>query len=254
MIPVLFHIGAFPLRSWGLMLMIAFLMGALHATKLARRYGIKPDDLWDASLAGLFGGVLGGRLGYVLQNMGEYLKNPAQILNFMSGGMTSFGGMLGGVVVGLFVCKKKGMNLWDAADAIAPSLAIGWFFGRIGCLLNGCCYGHKCDVAWKMNFYPDEHTQILGVHPTQIYEAIGMVLTYGVLMSLTKRRVFRGQIFAAFLVLYGIVRFVVEFWREQSGAESIKAGLSTGQWASLLVAFVGLALGSVLAKKNKIND
>ncbi len=221
--PILFHIGSFPLRSWGLLLMIAFLMGAWRASKAAPRYGIKTDDLWDASLAGLFGGVLGGRLGYVVQNPGEYLSNPREILNFMSGGMTSFGGLIGGVAAGLAVCKKRGMNVWDAADVAAPSLAIGWFFGRLGCLLNGCCYGHKCDVAWKMNFYPDSHTQIIGVHPTQIYEAIGMVIAYAVLVALEKKRAFRGQIFAVFLGLYGLSRFIVEIAAAVAEAETSPA-------------------------------
>lgn len=256
MLPILFHIGSFPLRSWGLLLMIAFLMGAWRASKAAPRYGIKVEDYWDASLAGLFGGVLGGRLGYVLQNLSTYLEDPKKaifsIAAVWQGGMTSFGGLLGGIAVGLYVCKKKGMNLWDAIDLGAPSLAIGMFFGRIGCLLNGCCYGHKCELPWAMDFHPDEHTAILGVHPTQLYEALGVAIAYVILISLEKRRAFRGQIFLAFCVLYGTVRFVVEIWREQSGVESIKAGLSTGQWASLGVALIAVAAWPLLAKKNRI--
>lgn len=253
MLPVLFHIGSFPLRSWGLLLMIAFLMAAWRAACVAPRYGLKSEDYWDASLAGLFGGVLGGRIGYILQNLDTYKSDLLSIGAVWQGGMTSFGGLIGGVLVGILVCKKKGMNPWDAIDTAAPSLAIGMFFGRIGCLLNGCCYGHKCDLPWKMNFYPDEHTQIIGVHPTQIYEAIGVALAFGSLVWLEKHRTFRGQIICAFMVLYGIVRFVVEIWREQSGTESVKAGLSTGQWASLFVSLVGIVLGLVLAKKNRID-
>lgn len=252
MLPILFHIGPFPLRSWGLLLMIAFLMGAWRASKNAHRYGIKVEDYWDAGLAGLFGGVIGGRLGYVLQNLGSYKSDFFSVAAVWQGGMTSFGGLLGGVLVGLTVCKKRGMNVWDAVDLGAPSLAIGMFFGRIGCLLNGCCYGHKCDQPWAMNFYPDEHTRVLGVHPTQAYEAVGVAITYLLLVALEKRRVFRGQLLLAFCILYGIVRFTVEFWREQSGAESMKAGLSTGQWASLTIAAIAAIAWPILAKKNKL--
>lgn len=252
MLPVLFHIGSFPIRSWGLLLAIAFMMAAWRATTIAKRYGISSEDYWDASLAGLLGGVLGGRVGYVLQNLPLYVKEPARIVNFMEGGMTSFGGLLGGVLVGLWVCKKKKMDGWDAADVAAPSLAIGMFFGRIGCLLNGCCYGRACAYPWGMDFHPDEHTTITHVHPTQLYECFGVAIAFGLLVLLEKRRQFRGQILLGFCVLYGIVRFVVEIWREQAGAESVQAGLSTGQWASLTVSLIAAIAWPILAKRNAI--
>ena len=250
--PVLFHIGSFPLRSWGLLLMIAFLMAMWRATKVAPRYGIKSEDYGDAAMWGLLGGVLGGRLFYVFQNLKSYLAHPQDIFAVWQGGMTSFGGLLGGVWLGIVVCKKKGMNVWDALDIAAPSLAIGMFFGRLGCLLNGCCYGHQCELPWAMSFYPENEPAKLGVHPTQIYEMIGVAIAFALLMALEKRRAFRGQLFLAFCVLYGIVRFVVEIWREQAGAGSVKAGLSTGQWASIAVVLVAGAFWPMLAKKNRI--
>ncbi len=250
--PVLFHIGSFPLRSWGFLLMIAFLMAMWRATKTAPRYGIKSEDYGDAAMWGLLGGVLGGRLAYVFLNLKSYLSHPQDIFAVWQGGMTSFGGLIGGVWLGITVCKKKGMDVWDALDIAAPSLAIGMFFGRLGCLFNGCCYGHTCTLPWAMNFYPEHESARLSAHPTQIYEMIGVAIAFAAMVALEKRRAFRGQIICAFMVLYGIVRFVVEIWREQSGVESVKAGLSTGQWASLLVSLVGLVLGVVLAKKNRI--
>lgn len=251
MLPVLFHLGSYPVGSWGLMLMIAFLAGAVRAVAAAERlYGIPRDPLWDASLTGLFGGVLGGRLAFVLLNYKQYLAHPGEIFAFWQGGMTSFGGLIGGVGVGLAMAKKRGLRVLDVCDAAGPSLAIGWFFGRIGCLLNGCCYGHACQQPWALEFHPKDGLATGRVHPTQLYDALGMALTFAFLTRvLEKRRAFRGQLLLVFLISFGLVRFVVEFWREQSGAESVIVGLSTGQWASLAVALVALALWPAWSKR-----
>lgn len=250
MLPVLFHIGSYPVGSWGLLLMVAFVAGAVRAVVAAEKlYGVPRDPLWDASLYGLFGGVLGGRLAFVLLNPKQYLTHPGEVFAVWQGGMTSFGGLIGGVGVGLFIAKKRGLNVLDVCDAAGPSLAIGWFFGRIGCLLNGCCYGHVCTQPWAMEFHPKDGPITGRVHPTQLYDALGMALTFAFLtLVLEKRRAFRGQLLLVFLILFGVVRFVVEFWREQSGTESIIAGLSTGQWASIAVAAVALALWPAWSK------
>src|SRR4051812_23133825 len=100
MLPILFHIGQFPVHSWGVLLMIGFLLGAWRAAKHAPRYGIVPEDLWDASLFGLFGGVVGGRLAYVLLNIPYFSIHPGEIVALWSGGMTSFGGLIGGMLAG----------------------------------------------------------------------------------------------------------------------------------------------------------
>lgn len=249
--PVLLHLGNFPLRAWGFLLMIAFLMGAVRAVKVAEgRYGISREKLWDASMAGLFGGVIGARLLYVLLNIGDYSKHPLQAFAVWEGGMTSFGGLLGGMLVGLWAAKKRGLNVLDVCDVAGPSLAIGMFFGRIGCLLNGCCYGHVCTQPWAIDFHPENSPATGPVHPTQVYEAFGVALVYAFLtLYLEKRRAFPGQILLAFTILYGVVRFIVEFWRAQSSTESVIAGLSTGQWAGILVIAVAAGFWPVLAKR-----
>lgn len=253
MLPVLFHVGNYPLHSWGVLLMVGFLLAALRAVKAAEvLYQIPRDALWDTSLAGLFGGILGARLAFVLQNLKDYAQHLGEVLAVWKGGMTSFGGLLGGVVVGLLVARKRGLDVRDVCDAAAPSLAIGLFFGRIGCLLNGCCYGHTCSLPWAMEFHPDNGAETGRVHPTQLYDALGAALIYAFLtLVMEKRRAFKGQLLLLFIILYGLSRFVVEFWRAQSGEQSVVGGLSTGQWASILIAAVAAALWPVLAKKKR---
>ncbi len=235
MYPILFHVGSFPIHAWGVLLMIGFLLGTWRAARHAPRYRIASEDLWDASLFGLFGGVLGGRLAYVAQNLGVYTHHPDQIFAMWNGGMTSFGGFLGGVGVGLFVMRARRRNLLDCADLAAPSLAIGYFWGRIGCFLNGCCYGGACPEPIGMHF-----PGIAGsVHPTQLYSAGAAAVIYGVLTVVERKRQFRGQLILLFCLLYALYRFIVEFFREGATADlSGVASLTTAQVACLMIALL----------------
>ena len=205
MLPILFHIGPFPVHSWGVLLMIGFLVGGWRAAKNAPRYGFKPEDVWDVSLFGLLGGVLGGRIGFVVQEP-HFWERPQQMLAIWDGGMAFYGGLLGGILAGVLTCRAKKMRVADMADLAAPSLALGYIFGRIGCFLNGCCYGGVCDLPWAIRF-PDEH--VPGVltppsHPAQLYSSLGgtAYLPFA-LLPLEKHRKFRGQVMYVFLFLYG---------------------------------------------------
>jgi phosphatidylglycerol:prolipoprotein diacylglycerol transferase len=249
MLPVLFTIGSFKLHTWGLLLLIGFFVAVSRAARMAPRYGFTRDALWDCSLIGLLGGVIGGRLAYVAQNIPYFTGHPGEILAVWTGGMTSFGGFLGGIAAGLLAARKRGMNVADAADLAAPSLAIGYFFGRIGCLLNGCCYGRACALPWAIHFHPDGQGDTGAVHPTQLYSALAAAVIFVVLRFLEPRRAFKGQLILVFAILYGIYRFVVEFWREGATAEIALAHLTSGQLASLAVSLIATGLYLVLARR-----
>ena len=240
MYPVLFHIGTFPVHSWGLLLMIGFLLGTYRAARFAPRYGIAPEDLWDCALFGLFGGVVGGRLAFVLnpENIAGFLHAPLTILALWQGGMTSFGGFLGGVGAGLLTARARKVNILDIGDLAAPSLAIGYFWGRIGCFLNGCCYGGVCREPWGVRFPGMTEP----VHPTELYSAGAAAVIFAALVWAEKRRAFRGQLLLLFALLYALYRFVVEFFREGATAgPSGVAQLTQGQVACLVIAFVAAA-------------
>ncbi|MBC7806566.1 MAG: prolipoprotein diacylglyceryl transferase, partial [Akkermansiaceae bacterium] len=151
------------------------------------------------------------------------------------GGMTSFGGLIGGVGVGLLVMHLRKRNLLDSADLAAPSLAIGYFWGRIGCFLNGCCFGGACPEPLGIHFPGLEGT----VHATQLYSAFAAAVIFGVLVLVEKKRQFRGQIILLFALLYSLYRFVVEFFREGATADlSGIASLTTAQVACLAIALL----------------
>ena len=250
MYPVLFHVGSRPIYAWGLLLMVGFLLAAWRGARVARRYGLAPEDVWDASLVGLLGGIIGGRLVYVALEWKHFAANPVEIFQIWTGGMTSFGGLIGGVLAGLAVARLRKMNVADSADLAAVSLPIGYGIGRIGCLLNGCCYGGQCDLPWAVNFRHADGTMTGPSHPAQLYSAAAALVMYLVLAWVERRRRFRGQQILLFCVMYGVYRFLIEFVREGATASlSGIAHLTQAQVACVFIVAGASALYAMLARR-----
>ena len=250
--PTLFKIGNYPVHAWGLMLMFAFLLATWRGSKSAYSYKVDPQVIWDCALYGLIGGVLGGRLAYVIQQPSYFIGHPLEIFAMWQGGSTSFGGFIGGLWAGIATARKRGIALGDAADIAAIGLPLGYVVGRIGCFLNGCCFGTHCTLPWGVNL-PDtaETVGINPVHPVPIYSAICGLIIYGILHVLEPKKRVPGQLLAMFAILYGIYRFGVEFIREGVTAKVQFGVLTTGQYASIAVALVGLGAYLLLAKRGK---
>jgi phosphatidylglycerol:prolipoprotein diacylglycerol transferase len=159
-----------------------------------------------------------------------------EALKFWHGGLAYYGGFLLAVPVGLWYARRKQLGVWRVADLTSPYIALGLFFGRVGCFFNGCCYGKPSDLPWALHF-----PGVAGkVHPTQLYEAIGSLVVFALLYFVVRpRKRAHGQVFAALLVAYGVLRFVLEFFRNDERGEV--AALSTSQWIS-----VPLVLGGIL--------
>lgn len=251
MYPELFHIGSFPVHSWGVLLMIGFLHAAWRAARNAHRYNIVPEDVWDVALLGLFGGVLGARLAYVGLNGPYFAAHPGEIFALWTGGMTFYGGLFGGIAAGVLVCRFKKMTVSDMADLAAVSFPIGYFWGRVGCFLNGCCYGAACTIPWlAVEFHLPGGGKTVPSHPAQLYSAFISLLIYLALLPLERTRAFRGQIILAYTFLYGVYRFLVEFVREGATAETTAlAGLTQGQLASLALSLIAAVIYAVLWAK-----
>ena len=254
MYPILFHVGSFPVHSWGILLMLGFLFATWRALANAPRYKLKAEDVWDVALVGLLGGVIGARLVFValnwnphIESMGQmvpgYRDNPGQILAVWAGGMTSFGGFGGGLLAGILLCRAKKINVGDMCDLIAMSFPIGYGLGRIGCFLNGCCYGGACTLPWAVRFHEPDGSLTPPSHPAQLYSALVAVAMYFLLLPLEKGRRFRGQIMLAFLFLYGIYRFFIEFFREGvTGTVTGFEHLTQAQIASLILALAAAVI------------
>lgn len=134
------------------------------------------------------------------------------------GGLVFYGGLIGAIISGILFIRLRKLPLWAMSDVLAPSIALGYVFGRIGCLMNGCCYGAACHLPWAIRYPAGHETHPVGgeaipVHPTQVYDSLLNLVLYAGLAWLYRRKKFDGQVFAVYLVGYAITRSTVELFR-----------------------------------------
>ena len=252
MYPELIRIGSFPINTYGVFLAIAFLVAILITVKLAERDGLPRQKIYDLSLWMLLAGLIGSKI-MMLFVEPEYRDNPWLLLSldFLRSGGVWYGGLLGGVLAGYLLMKRYQLPWWKTADAFAPGLAIGNFFGRQGCFAAGCCWGEPTTLPWGVKFSELGH-QVTGVptdtylHPTQLYESFAMLLVFFFLLWLHKRKRFSGQVILAYALLYSIIRFSIEFVRDDPRGDILGlttlTGLSTSQMISIVVAVFALIM------------
>lgn len=221
MCPVLFHIGSFPVRSFGIALVVGFIISLWIAKARAAKYGIDPAKVWDLAFGLLIFGVLGARVLFILQELPYYLKHTNELLSPQFEGLTSFGGILAGLIVVTIWSRRHKVAFGAVLDMLAVPFLVAHAVGRVGCLLNGCCYGGPTNLLWGVQF-PD----VTGLHhPAQIYDSLMTLAGAGLLVAIEKRKhLLFGQSFSLMLVIYGASRFIFEFWR---------AGSSSTYWGSL---------------------
>ncbi|MDP3791460.1 MAG: prolipoprotein diacylglyceryl transferase [Candidatus Omnitrophota bacterium] len=229
--PVLAKIGPLYIYSYGLMVALAFAVAILLSYREAPRFNIDKDKIVDFGIVILIGGLIGARLFFVLMNFRYYIANPIEIINLTKGGLVWYGGFLIGILVGIVFVKKNNINFWDGADLLAPFMALAQSIGRIGCFLNGCCYGIPAHKDYPLGvIFPQE--PILR-HPAQIYESITMLIVFLVLRRWQKSRHFKGEIFLGYAMLYSLSRFLIEFLRGDN--PKIFIGLTIAQVISIMI-------------------
>jgi len=262
MYPELIRIGSFPINTYGVFLAIAFLCAILISTRLGERDGLPRQKIYDLSLWMLLAGLVGSKI-LMLFTEPEYRENPLQLisLDFLRSGGVWYGGLLGGVIAGYLLMKRYQLPWWKTADAFAPGLAVGNFFGRQGCFAAGCCWGKPTTLPWGVKFTELGH-EITGVptdtylHPTQLYESFAMLLVFLFLFWLHKRKRFDGQVILAYALLYSAIRFSIEFVRDDPrgdvfGLTSL-TGLSTSQLISLVIGIWALIL--LIRRRRRANS
>jgi phosphatidylglycerol---prolipoprotein diacylglyceryl transferase len=251
--PILLHLGSFPLHSYGVMMALAFVFGLWTATLRARREKISGEAIADVTLWIMIGVILGARVVYVTTYWkDEFADQPiSEIFMIQHGGLVFYGGLIGAMVAGAIYLSWKKLPLWKVADVLAPSIALGSVFGRIGCLLNGCCYGRACDLPWAISFPADNplHPPTYPVHPTEIYDALLNFALYVFLAWLFRRKKFDGQIFATYLICYAVTRSFVEYFRGDYNAAHHHFGLTPGQVVSVPMFLTGLVLAVILSRR-----
>jgi phosphatidylglycerol:prolipoprotein diacylglycerol transferase len=264
MYPELFRIGSFPINTYGVFLAIAFLTGILITVRLAERDGLPRERIYDLCLWMLLASLIGSKI-LMLFTEPEYRNNPLGLLSldFLRSGGVFYGGLLGAIIAGYLLMRRYKLPWWTTADACAPGIAIGNFFGRQGCFSAGCCWGKPTSLPWGVKFSELGH-EITGVpidqylHPTQLYESFSMLLVFVFLLWLHKRKRFDGQVILVYALLYSAIRFAVEFVRDDPRGDILGlttlTGLSTSQMISLVIGIAALVLLIVRSRRSRVSN
>jgi phosphatidylglycerol---prolipoprotein diacylglyceryl transferase len=252
MYPELFHIGSFPVNTYGVLLAAAFLAALLVAARLAKRDGLPQERVYDLGLWMLLAALIGSKV-LMLWTEPIYRENPLQLisLDFLRSGGVFYGGLIAAIVAGYLLIKRYGLPWWKTADAFAPGIALGQAIGRQGCFAAGCCWGKPTNLPWGVQFTEAGH-EVTGVpldvhlHPTQLYESFASLIIFFFLLWLHRRRKFSGQVILFYAVLYAITRFTIEFFRDDPRGDILGlttlTGLSTSQMISLLIGAISLII------------
>lgn len=253
MYPVLFKIGPLTVHTYGVLVALGFLTGIAFAIKHAKDYSISKDTIIDIGFYILFSAIIGSRLFFVLIKLDYYLKNPISIFKIWEGGLVFYGGVLLAVPVAIWYAKRHSLDVLKIADIFAPSIAIGHSIGRLGCFSAGCCYGRYTEsVPWAIIFTDPNSIAPTGIplHPTQIYESIGEFINFIILFFfLRKRKSFDGQLLIIYLILYSILRFIVEFFRGDADRGIIISGFSVPQGISIAIFVISIVAYMILRKR-----
>jgi phosphatidylglycerol:prolipoprotein diacylglycerol transferase len=265
-IPIPFLDWHIPIYSYGFMLMMGFLFGLLVVRRKARAEGLDPDLMTDLCLYILLAGVLGGRLLFVIHHFMDYAGNPLEILKVFKGGLSFYGGFFAATTTAAVFCRRKGLPALKVLDMAAVGLALGMVFGRIGCFLNGCCYGDRVKEGFLFAVQFPKTKDVLGnvdgspaflhhleegwvgfadpfslpVHPTQLYSSMGDFLLFLALSALYTYKKRDGEMVLLFCIFYAPMRFILEILRDDS--TPVLYGLTLSQAISIPVFLLALGL------------
>ena len=265
--PIAFQFGTFIIHWYGVMVALAFLAGLWTASRRGLSAGFVPEKILDLGPWLIVSGLIGARIFYVVEYWSESFAGLpfTEIFMIQHGGLVYYGGRVGASLACIFYARRKNMPLWKLADVLAPSIALGSVFGRIGCLLNGCCYGQICSHPWAVRFpnrsFAWEQQFITGqvgkydfalpVHPTEIYDAVLNLILYLALASLFRRKKFDGQILALYLICYALTRSFVEYFRGDYSAAHLHRGLTPAHLVSIGIFTAGATLFALQSRTQK---
>jgi phosphatidylglycerol---prolipoprotein diacylglyceryl transferase len=253
--PILFEIGRFPVYTYGVLLAAAYLLGLQFALVRARKRGLDPNRVMDLGIWIIISALAGAKLLLLVVEFDTFGKNPRELLTLLRSGGVFYGGLIAAVVVALWYLRRHRMPMWTVTDVFAPGIALGHVIGRMGCFFAGCCFGSPTEVPWAITFRNPYAAENVGtplnvpLHPTQLYEAGAELLILGLLLATEKKgRPFPGRTFWAYMFLYGISRFIIEFYR---GDPRGSIGMfSTSQFLSLIIVPLAIVMMIVLGRRS----
>lgn len=232
---------------YGVLMAAGFMAGLWTAGRRAPLGGLSPEKVGDVGPWMIVGGVIGARILYVATYWKDSFagKPWTEVFMIQRGGLVFYGGLIGASLAVILYCRLRRVPLWKLADVLSPSIALGYVFGRLGCFMNGCCFGRACSLPWAVNApATDLFAPGTRIHPTQVYDSLLNLGLYLGLAWLYRRKKFDGQVFAVYLVCYAFTRSFVEFFRGDYNDAHTHGFFTPAQLVSagILVAGVGLAV------------
>lgn len=241
--PIAFQFGSFAVHCYGVFVAIGFMLGIWTAGLRGQRENLDSAQIMDLTLWIFGGAFVGARILYVITFWGdEFSGQPLWKMFALRSGFVFYGGLIGATVTAVAYTRWKKLPTWKLADALAPSVSLGHAFGRLGCLMTGCCFGRGCELPWAIKFPYGHPSHPNLVHPVQLYEALLNFTLYGLLAYAHKKKKFDGQVFAFYLLGYGVVRATVELFRGDYPAEQMTGWATPAHMVSVIILAAGATL------------
>ena len=246
----LFEIFGLPVRSYGFFLAIGFLLGLWRMKKIAPKYEFSYNAITDLAIYSLIAGVLGSRLLYVLSNLSSY--SFKDVFAFWNGGLSFHGGIIAGIITAYIFARKNKYNFFNVLDILVPSVCIGYAFTRIGCFLNGCCYGVPSHMPWAVKMLTPHGLEMC--QPVQLYASFISIVMFFILRSLEFKNPIPGFVFTWYILLYGLYRFGIEYLRYHESSDYVFTNITGGQVLSLIMIISAVTLLIIRFRKKEIKE
>jgi phosphatidylglycerol:prolipoprotein diacylglycerol transferase len=233
--PVLLDIGTIEIRWYGLMVVFAILSIIAISLVEAKRVGLSQEHIYAAAIWAIIGGVLGSRLIHIIDQWDYYIANPSQILRFE--GLAVYGAVIGILIAIIVYSLVKKISIWQLGDIVSPGALVGMAIGRIGCTINGCCYGLPSDLPFAVVYtHPNAYAPLnQSLHFTQMYHVVWNLLAFGIVWSLRRRLKPQGSIVLLYLALYAAGDLTVRFFRQ---GEPFLFGIQQAQLIGIVILVV----------------
>ena len=238
MYPELFRVFGQPIYGYGTMIALGIIAALLLLSRRAKKRGYDEDSIFNMAIIAVIMGVVGGKVLYIITELKSIIEDPSQLKNVGSG-FVIYGSIIGGILAVVFYCRRKKWDLLKVFDLVIPSLPLAQGFGRIGCFLAGCCYGRPTTSLIGVKFKPGSLGPVdTCVLPTQIFSSIFDFLLALFLLWYDRKERKKGRLFALYMIIYSIGRFIIEFVRDDPRGNV--GVLSTSQFISLFIVLIGI--------------
>jgi len=255
--PRLLELGPVTVYTYGVLLAAAYLAGLQMATARARSRGLDASRVMDLGIIIIIAAIVGAKLLLVAVDFNYYRGHPAEIFSLARSGGVFYGGLIAAVLAAFWYLRRHKMPVWVTCDVFAPGIALGHAIGRVGCLFAGCCFGRPTTLPWGIVFSDPFAASYVGtplgvhLHPTQLYEAGAELVILALLLAVERRgRPFAGRTFWFYTLLYGVSRFVIEYFRGDE--RGMLLGLSTSQFISVVLVPLSVYMLLRLARRPQL--